>query len=49
MSVQPITVAASEAAAEETAQLQLAIGGMQCSFCRQSIERVLSGPGFEGQ
>ena len=42
MSVQPIAVATSEAAAEKTAQLQLAIGGMQCSFCRQSIERALS-------
>ncbi len=27
---------------QETAQLQLAIGGMQCSFCRQSIERALA-------
>ena len=24
-----------------SATLQIAIGGMQCSFCRQSVERAL--------
>jgi heavy metal translocating P-type ATPase len=42
MSAEPIAIEALQAAGKEPAQLQLAIGGMQCSFCRQSLERALS-------
>lgn len=36
-----MSAVASAAKAPSPARLQIAIGGMQCSFCRQSVERAL--------
>ncbi|MDE2495829.1 MAG: heavy-metal-associated domain-containing protein, partial [Alphaproteobacteria bacterium] len=36
-----MSTATMEETADRLSRLQIAIGGMQCSFCRQSVERAL--------